>query len=1014
MSEHARARRSGKWLGVAVPVVAGALVGGVLPSSCSSGPAAPEESVSSQASAIFGGTEDPSGLGAKFPAVVDVGGCSGWLVSDRVAITARHCWQSYVAGCNYYAYAQPDPSPNTPWRVRIPPNGSASTSDPGASSYAIDAITWSPLLIANDVTACCNDNPAPPCAVCPAPGIASVFDQTYLTDVALVHLATPVPNAPVLRTIFEFGSPQDLSRGRYDLDPQSLVQAIAHIAGMSKTSQNPGSYGHRAYGAVTINALVGTGQLNSGACTAGALATYSCGACQISYTSAPASADAGGLLPDSGACGVKGDSGGAMIINAAGLGATSFPSLPLGPLAIAVDSAGYGNQFDPEADCFLNDAGAWATGTYSATWDSVLPASAPAGTIPTVTHNGSFLRTHIHDWDNDGLPDDNDNCPLVANPRQENCNADAETAMGYEPRGDACDPIPCADAVVNPQPVLGSKGSSGGIPWEKGRQHRNAFTVQPRGSHYYGNGSHNGRDQGEIPVGNLPARYRYCVKNPGRFIDCGTSSIGNQYDKPDDITKFDHPYLYAHTAPTAADPGVAQESWNYPLPAGAASDRVWRYDTDYATWVANGWITATDDGTVVDYGYGTNLDGRYWIRTMTTQGTHGNQVATPGGLPPGPPPTTGFAVRPDGTQDFAAYNLPNHYAFLQPDPKYLAFKTGTIPQLPFAFRWWKWPWPCVDCDVPGWHGQINEDSSLVRLQGGSFGVLDRSGKGIVVDALLGSNLKRLLASVSTVWASASEPLLGIGPDGEKLGFHALAFDAAGTDVIDGAARTTALAFVGSTADLHLPNLVRPGGPGARSAFAAVYSRAEDAAFVVGGVDSHGGATGEIWMRRVNGPDGWRKLALGAYAPATVLAATWAWHDQRLWVLDSDAAGQTARLVRIQPYLGLVETVGQWTRSGLADGHWLMVDIDGQMLLVSSSSTKDKHVVARFHAVPFDSVTPVVVEWVASARAHAVVLPPLVDRQGYTFVYQGHGGLQVHREAALTGKSGKHASLDGAL
>jgi hypothetical protein len=53
-----------------------------------------------------------------------------------------------------------------------------------------------------------------------------------------------------------------------------------------------------------------------------------------------------------------------------------------------------------------------------------------------------------------------DNCPLVANAGQENCNEDAELALGATRAGDACDDTPCAETSTAQVQLRGSIASS--------------------------------------------------------------------------------------------------------------------------------------------------------------------------------------------------------------------------------------------------------------------------------------------------------------------------------------------------------------------------------------------------------------------------------------------------------------------------------------------------------------------------------------------------------------------------
>jgi hypothetical protein len=46
---------------------------------------------------------------------------------------------------------------------------------------------------------------------------------------------------------------------------------------------------------------------------------------------------------------------------------------------------------------------------------------------------GTFILSHLTDWDGDGVRDDNhaDNCPITPNDPDDNANADAETFFGF-------------------------------------------------------------------------------------------------------------------------------------------------------------------------------------------------------------------------------------------------------------------------------------------------------------------------------------------------------------------------------------------------------------------------------------------------------------------------------------------------------------------------------------------------------------------------------------------------------
>jgi hypothetical protein len=285
-------------------------------------------------------------------------------------------------------------------------------------------------------------------------------------------------------------------------------------------------------------------------------------------------------------------------------------------------------------------------------------------------------------------------------------------------------------------------------------------------------------------------------------------------------------------------------------------------------------------------------------------------------------------------------------------------------------------------------------------------------------------------------------------------------------VIDGVLRSGL--ELGTTVDFARPPVGKPGSPSPREGFAAVFSRGEDAAWVLGGKDLVSGEPlHDLWMRRVEGPGDWREIHVAGYTPGRVLAATWSYADHRLWILDvvgeagpgceppklavcHDPSGKpgkertvcvpeaalaahlghgdglgdcpggggggglpTVRLVRVDPYLGIHEPVGSWPRSGRWQEHWLVVDRDGQVLLVASSHGKKEHALARFRLVPLRSIAPPALDWLEH-RPGRLAFAPLVDISGYTFVTRQAGELSVERREQLDGLPATLADLGGVL
>jgi hypothetical protein len=196
---------------------------------------------------------------------------------------------------------------------------------------------------------------------------------------------------------------------------------------------------------------------------------------------------------------------------------------------------------------------------------------------------------------------------------------------------------------------------------------------------------------------------------------------------------------------------------------------------------------------------------------------------------------------------------------------------------------------------------------------------------------------------------------------------------------------------------------------------AVFSRSEDRAFVLGGYDaSTGELLHDLWMRPVEEPGAWHRIELHhvdlgrgvgseaqleaarSFDVGHVLAATWSYLDHRLWVLDDvpgDSEGASvARLYRVEPYLGAVQLVGAWRRDPARDRVFLVLDRDGAVLLVTSSTAGAVHSVVRLEATPYAPQTPLRISLTHSPGA--LVLPPFADAAGYSFALQRGSGIGV--------------------
>ncbi len=69
----------------------------------------------------------------------------------------------------------------------------------------------------------------------------------------------------------------------------------------------------------------------------------------------------------------------------------------------------------------------------------------------------------------------------------------------------------------------------------------------------------------------------------------------------------------------------------------------------------------------------------------------------------------------------------------------------------------------------------------------------------------------------------------------------------------------------------------------------------------------GEQTGDIWQRSTRGSGGWSRLDLSDYTPGKVLAATYSYRDDHLWILDEVREGThlpMARLMRVHAGTGV--------------------------------------------------------------------------------------------------------------
>ncbi|MBI4955416.1 MAG: DUF4779 domain-containing protein [Myxococcales bacterium] len=1042
-------------------------------------------------SELLGGTVD-SGNSPKYPGVVGVwrtggGIATGTVLSRTVVVTAGHLAADMLSGCRPFSYYRSghDDEGNQ-LRVNLG-DANGLVFQGSGDEYRVDAIAGLRRYTPSNAYDCCGQAGAlcDACNIQTDGSYAAGLARISAFDFVLLHLDRPLPLAsprPMNFVARITNGYTDATTHAYPIHPETWAgTVVATAVGGGFYGPNLGDFGQRKYGSTAILDLGVPAELPAPFLPWHWDVVAGADRCDSSWLSQPPPTteeftcdrctllvgNQSPLLPPDAPIGQGGDSGGPLVVNDWRSGATRIEGLPLdpdfsNPARGAPVVVGFGapglviGDFVPSA--------------IAVTWDSPLPGG-------DVAESGTFILKHLNDWDQDGVVDAFDNCVFTPNADQANCNDDAEQKYGFTPRGDTCDPVPCANVAVGAKVV--KTEIVDGIQYGRGVHAK--LEIRPSGSHFTMSGLQNHVPLDDVSVGSVRTEYRFCQSNdavspPVECLDPAVIDKNHATDAEPVQPDAARPWMRVRMrvpGPICLNcpPPFTEELLYHPK---AAQHRDWLYFDDYQRWVQSGAITAPGCDPVLGcdcqsvYHCGTNLDGRFWVHSDTPKGRFTDQVPSPYSFDPFYPPTTGFDDI-NGAQSPLDEQLSSHYEPLAPDPPYAAKLPHPVP---FASPSWIYRVPRrPGVDPPGWDAPHGEASYVLPVDGGGYGLLRTGGEALAVTELLGANLRALLATPGIVWAPAVEAHLTVSLGAAADGFHALAFAADGTDVVEGVLRDGLLA--GTTADFARVPPTRAGSPSPRHDFAGVFSRAEDRAFVVGGVeDATSELAGDIWYRAVEGEGEWQEAPLGDFRVGTVLAATWSYVDHRLWVLDEvpaepehgahgteehaghaddhghashgghddngdhgdcehgghaghgdehhgghDAHGAAtghasrARLYRVEPYLGVVQLVGDWARHPSFDRHWLALDIDGQVLLVASSA--HAHAIAKLEATAYDALAPLRVSF--RHRPKGLVLPPIVDELGYSFARRGPGGAVVLERVA---ELGLHASplsdLAGAL
>ncbi len=612
------------------------------------------------------------------------------------------------------------------------------------------------------------------------------------------------------------------------------------------------------------------------------------------------------------------------------------------------------------------------------------------------------------DPDGDGIcninaPDGTgDNCPTVANQDQKDTNLLLEIANNAAPVGDACEPVPLpvfhaperlqqADYVCKSGD--GSSGVGYTVCWSRYQLPSSGpnLTFTPRGSFKLNpqppiKDEAAGGDEYEVKVPQTD--FRYCVYHLPDADCFAPTAIDEKYlhnELPgadyEDRTSLFHRVRVDGGSVDISSMGSAY--YSTPRPAkNLAWDWVSDFDRWRNAWWGAGWVPNPQPSIDVR----AQDRGRFWMHAGTDVGMKNASDFWKS--------VTG--VHPSNVDAEGAEHLANHYVDVFPTEDRTTWQAYKVL---YDDRHSLWERPCINCqrqdleDLLDHYGDPIVESSWydayesrpITMFGDDVGVVIPDGRAVFLsEDRVSPQVHQFLAGDDAVVPYCeANPRLRMGQRGADF----LVVAADGTRIVN-QVFSTGMRLTTTKDDresmLASAEPQAASAPTPRTDFIPVYSRSTGRLFVIGGADSATGEqTGDIWQRSTRGSGGWSRLDLSDYTPGKVLAATYSYRDDHLWILDEVREGThlpMARLTRVHAGTGVAEVVGTWPRLKLFESHWMMLDRDGAVLLFASSSHTRAHWVFKLN--PDTGALEGM-----RRRNGMLAMRPSVDMGGYSFLVQ---------------------------